>query len=77
MNTSGWIGALLDKAGAPLLQLEEDGIFPSKLRLSSEVYDSLVRLRYRELEHGNPLVLLGTQVVEDASLSRDDFALEP
>lgn len=77
MNTDGWICSVLDSAGAKLLALEEVGQFPAELRVSSDVYNSFVRLRHRELSDGVPLLVLGTAVAEDPQLTGDDFLLRP
>ncbi|MEU0033592.1 MULTISPECIES: hypothetical protein [unclassified Streptomyces] len=77
MNTDGWICSVLDHASAKLLALEEVGLFPSELRVSSGVYNSLVRLRHRELSDGVPLLVLGTAVTEDPRLTADHFLLRP
>ncbi|MFF7886679.1 hypothetical protein ACH40F_35515 [Streptomyces sp. NPDC020794] len=77
MNTDGWICSVLDNAGAKLLALGEVGLFPTELRVSSDVYNSFERLRHRELSDGTPLLVLGTAVAEDPQLTADDFLLRP
>jgi hypothetical protein len=75
VNTDGWICSVLDHAGAELLALEEAGLFPTELRVGSDVYNSFVRLRHRELSGGIPLLVLGTAVAEDPGLTADEFLL--
>ncbi|MFE2969223.1 hypothetical protein ACFXKC_37210 [Streptomyces sp. NPDC059340] len=77
MNTDGWICSVLDNAGAKLLALGEVGLFPTELRVSSDVYNSFARSRHRELSDGPPLLVLGTAVAEDPQLTADDFLLRP
>ncbi|MER5525760.1 hypothetical protein ABT075_14280 [Streptomyces sp. NPDC002677] len=77
MNTDGWICSVLDHASAQLLALENVGLHPTELRVSSPVYHSFLRLRHRELTDGNPLLVLGTPVTEDPRLTADAFLLRP
>ncbi|MFD3583767.1 hypothetical protein [Streptomyces sp. NPDC058683] len=77
MNTDGWICSVLDQASAQLLALEDVGLHPTELRVSSPVYRSFLRLRHRELADGSPLLVLGTPVAEDPQLTADAFLLRP
>ncbi|MGW3984452.1 hypothetical protein [Streptomyces mirabilis] len=72
-----WIGALLDRVGAAMLKLEEEGLFVSELRVSPGAVTSFAALRRGELEAGLPLMVLGTEAVEDVTLETDEFALVP
>jgi len=71
------LAALLDAASARLLSLEENGEFPSELRVSAGAYASLAGLRARELAAGHRLIVLGAAVVPDATLRADQFTLVP
>ncbi|MDL5156137.1 hypothetical protein [Actinomycetospora termitidis] len=75
--TETWIGDLLDRAGAALLKLEEDGLFMSRFHVSPAIGASFAALRRGEIEAGLPLMVLGAEVVEDPSLDHDEFALVP
>ena len=77
MRTDGWISAVLDGASERLLALEQQGLFPTELRVSSGVYGSLAGLRARELSAGLPLLVLGTEVTEDPELTASEFELRP
>jgi hypothetical protein len=77
MNTDGWICAVLDGASEQLLALEQQGSFPTELRVSSGVYRSLAGLRARELSAGIPLLVLGTEVTEDPGLTAAEFTVLP
>jgi len=71
------VAELLDNAAARMLPLEEDGVFPSELRVSASVYASFAELRHRELAAGFPLLVLGTPVVLDALLETEEFVITP
>lgn len=71
------LAALLDAASAHLLRLEENGEFPTELRVSADAYASLAGLRGRELAAGRGLVVLGAAVVPDTTLRADQFTLVP
>jgi hypothetical protein len=75
MNTENWICAVLDGASAELLAHEELGRFPAELRVSSRVYQCFTGLRARELSAGLPLLVLGTDVVEDRDLASAEFVV--
>jgi hypothetical protein len=75
MRTDGWISAVLDGASEQLLALEQQGLFPAELRVSTGVYRSLAGLRVRELTAGLPLLVLGTEVTEDPGLTASEFTL--
>lgn len=77
MRTDGWIGAVLDGASEQLLALEQQGSFPAELRVSTGIYRSLASLRARELSAGFPLLVLGTEVIEDPELTAIEFRLFP
>jgi hypothetical protein len=72
-----WIGDLLDRAGAAMLRLEEDGLFVSAFRVSPRIGASFAALRQGEIDDGLPLMVLGTEVIEDPMLAPDEFALVP
>ncbi|HWN34555.1 MAG TPA: hypothetical protein VNP03_17515 [Pseudonocardia sp.] len=71
------LAALLDAASAQLLRLEENGEFPSELRVSADTYASLAGPRGRELAAGYRLIVLGAAVVPDSALRPDQFTLIP
>ena len=71
------LAALLDAASAQLLRLEENGEFPSELRVSADTYASLARPRGRELAGGHRLIVLGAAVVPDPTLRAGQFTLAP
>ena len=75
MNTDSWICAVLDGASAELLAHEELGQFPAELRVSSSVYECFTGLRARELSDGLPLLVLGTDVIEDRELAPTEFVV--
>jgi hypothetical protein len=75
MKTENWICAVLDGASAELLAHEELGQFPAELRVSSRVYRCFTGLRARELSAGLPLLVLGTDVVEDRDLASAEFVV--
>lgn len=75
--SDGWLCPILDRAAALLLAWEQNGLHPSELRVHPEVYERLAGLRAREMRAGVPLLVLGTDVVADADLTRDGFALSP
>jgi hypothetical protein len=77
VNPPAPLAALLDAASARLLSLEENGEFPSELRVSAGAYASLAGLRARELAAGHRLIVLGAAVVPDATLRADQFTLIP
>jgi hypothetical protein len=74
---TAWISGVLDAASAHLLALEEAGLFPGELRVSSDVYATFTRLRQRDLARGVPLLVLGVEVTEDPALSGDEFRTRP
>jgi hypothetical protein len=76
-DTSHWVCALLDQASARLLALEEAGVFPDQMAVSSSAFARLRALRRRDLERGQPLLVLGVEVTEDRALSGDEFGLRP
>ena len=75
MKTDSWICAVLDGASAELLAHGELGQFPAELRVSSSVYECFTSLRARELSDGLPLLVLGTEVIEDRELAPAEFGL--
>ncbi len=75
MNTDSWICGVLDGASAELLAHEELGQFPAELRVSSRVYACFTGLRARELSEGLPLLVLGTEVIEDSELTSAEFVV--
>ena len=75
MTTDSWICAVLDGASAELLAHEERGQFPAQLRVSSRVYECFAGLRARELSAGLPLLVLGTDVIEDRDLASAEFVV--
>ncbi|QYB00240.1 hypothetical protein I1A62_04045 (plasmid) [Rhodococcus sp. USK10] len=72
-----WINHILNNASARLLALEETGSFASELHVPSDVYRSFQYLRRREIANGLPLIVLGASVVEDPTLTRDEFQVVP
>jgi hypothetical protein len=74
---STWISGILDAASAHLLAMEEAGMFPDELRVSSDVHASFARLRQRDLARGVPLLVLGVEVTADPALGRDEFRTRP
>ncbi|MFE4968677.1 hypothetical protein [Streptomyces sp. NPDC056660] len=50
--------------------IENVGLHPTELRVSSPVYDSFLRLRHRELTDGNPLGQATTLSVRPLSPNR-------
>jgi hypothetical protein len=72
-----WIGELLDRAGAAMLVLEQEGVFPGELRVSLAAHEAFSDLRRRELSDGVPLLVLGTSVVADPAIAAEEFALTP
>ena len=75
MKTDSWICAVLDAASAELLALEQQGQYPTELRVGSRVYESFTSLRARELSDGLPLLVLGTEVTEDRELAPAEFVV--
>lgn len=67
---TAWISGVLDGASAHLLALEEAGLFPGELRVSSDVYATFTRLRQRDPARGVPLLVLGVEVTEDPGPER-------
>lgn len=65
--------AILDRASSELLPMEERNHFPSELRVSSEMFALLARVRQSETKNGLPLLLLGIPVKEQADLSADQI----
>jgi hypothetical protein len=76
-DTGNWVCGLLDQASARLLDLEEAGLFPAELAVSSAAFASFLALRRRDLERGLPLFVLGVEVTEDPALTGDEFGLRP
>lgn len=76
-DTSDWVCGLLDQASARLLALEEAGLFPAEMTVSSPAFASFRALRRRDLERGLPLLVLGIEVTEDPALTGDEFGLRP
>jgi hypothetical protein len=76
-DPSHWVCGLLDQASAQLLTLEQAGLFPSKMAVSSTAYASFRALRQRDLERGLPLFVLGIEVTEDPALTGEEFGLWP
>jgi len=77
MTALPWINHILNDASECLLALEETGRFPSELRVHTTVFRSFEHLRRRELDNGFPLIVLGTSLVEDATLAQDEFDVIP
>lgn len=74
---TAWVSGVLDAASAHLLAMEEAGMFPGELCVSSDVYASFTRLRQRDLARGVPLLVLGVEVTEDPALSGEEFRTRP
>ncbi|MDZ7931758.1 MAG: hypothetical protein U5N21_17600 [Rhodococcus sp. (in: high G+C Gram-positive bacteria)] len=72
-----WVGEFLSDASRTLLAFEESGIYPSELRVHSELYSSVAHLRSRELSQGVPLMVLGIPLISDDTVSKGAFALTP
>jgi hypothetical protein len=75
MNPNAWICPMLDAASERLLTLEESGRHATELRVSSDLYAALTRLRKRELDEHLPLLVLGTLTVEDPELAPGGFTV--
>lgn len=74
---TAWISGVLDAASAHLLAMEEAGMFPDELCVSSDVYASFTRLRQRDLDRGMPLLVLGVEVKEDPALNGEEYRTRP
>jgi len=72
-----WLALLLDGASAQLHALERSGIFPARMCVHPEVHALITSLRAPELAEGADLLVLGTELVADATVGRHRFALVP
>lgn len=70
-----WLNDILDRASSQLLRLEEARGNLWTMRVHPDVYNTMAHLRRRELAWGLPLIVLGTEVIADASVAQDEFVL--
>lgn len=69
------LAALLDDARSSIVELQSPGAV-IRLRVPPATFDALVRLRGFDLERGNPLLVLGAEVIVDPSLEDSRFSVD-
>jgi hypothetical protein len=69
------VAALLDDARPLIVQAQERGS-PRTLAVSPSVYEVIARMRSYETVRGNPLLVLGMELVPDASLRHGRLRVE-
>ncbi|MQA87379.1 MAG: hypothetical protein GEV03_22810 [Streptosporangiales bacterium] len=70
------LGVVIDEACAAVFAARDAQRRVTTLRVSPAIYEAIVQGKARELERGNPVMVLGLDVVNDASLSGEVAALE-
>jgi hypothetical protein len=65
---------LIDEACRPLAEALETGRMPGTMRVHPQVFGYIRDIRAREIADGYPLIFLGMELQEDASLPLEGFS---
>jgi hypothetical protein len=64
---------LIDQVCGPLAERIENGRMPALMRVHPRVFHQIREIRAREIADGYPLMFLGMELEEDATLSPEGF----
>jgi hypothetical protein len=65
------VAQLLDEVSPRILAAWHRNEIPQRIMIHTSLYDEIVGAKLRELRRGNPILLLGLEIIPSESLPRD------